>query len=154
MKGASVLAETRDPLQVAIESGGWALVDHAVTRPFVCVVCRSSTGPFTRTFKENFDGEIYLCEDCTGRSAKVHGLVKGGRQMQLINSARLLEAKDREIAERAEREVALQAELDQERARSAELEQERDVARGEAEQLEHLRQAAKEILGDPTVEHA
>jgi hypothetical protein len=128
----------------------FVLIDKAVTKPFVCVACGDHNGPFARTFQERWGEEIYICESCTRRAARVHGLVKGLRATQLAQAAKQLQVKDAELAEILEREAGVVSDLVQERERNAVLEAELGEARGKVAQWEHLVDGVKERLGDAT----
>lgn len=121
---------------------------HAQFIPHMCVACGGSEGAMTDTHRELVRyGRVYLCRMCVTRAARAHGLVKGKRQDELMQAAKLLDQARDEITQRDARHDTLVAELDEERRRVAQLTEDVEYNAGRVKQLEErLSQHAKAAL--------
>lgn len=129
-------------------------VEHAIHFPSACLMCTTSKGPFVDTLRENAIGRVYVCRSCVTLAARVLGLIKGERHLELQNAADLLSAKQKELADR---DQAIQQHLqelstrrDRINALDTLLEQERSTVATQKHALDLVVETADAARRNPT----
>lgn len=113
------------------------VVQHPPFGPSVCVCCGYGAAPYTDTHRELHGyGRVYVCSLCVKRLAVANGLARGKRMQELLKAGDLLNAAEREIAQRTEAQAAVSANLEDSERLVAELREQLERRDGRIEQLE------------------
>src|SRR5262249_1282421 len=94
-------------------------------------------GPLTDTLvTRNGFGRVYVCRNCVGRHAILHGLVTGEKNEELVHASKRLAAKERQLAGLQKRFDRQRPILETVSGDSTALHDRLDTAEGRVRQLE------------------